>query len=143
MPTDAEHRDKYQDNVSVLNAHGGLSGTSECWAAVVAFYAALHLVERLAAQTNTHHARHRGRGSRLLYLSGHPRHNQILADYMALQTASEIARYESLGAFRAAYLAGATQAQLINGCLNHIEQYVAQALAPPAAGPGPAPGSGS
>lgn len=142
MPTDAEHQAKHQHNAATLAAHGGLAGTSECWAAVVAFYAALHLVERLAAQTNLHHRRHSGPGSRHRYLAGHPQHRQILADYMALQSASEIARYESMGAFQAAYPAGTTQAQLVNGCLARIEQYVTTTLNPPAA-PAGAAGAGS
>jgi hypothetical protein len=92
MPTDAEHQAKYQDNRNVLNAHGGMAATSESWAAVIAFYAALHLVERLAAQNNLHHQRHTGPGSRLQYLANHAQHQQILADYMALQTASLLSR---------------------------------------------------
>lgn len=84
MPTDAEHLLKYQDNRAFLNAQGGLTALSEVWATVVAFYTALHLVERLAAQAGIHHTRHRGQNSRQTYLTGHTQHSQILADYMAL-----------------------------------------------------------
>ena len=49
MPTDAEHLAQYQHNHTLLYANGGLWRASPSWAAVVAFYAALHLVERLAA----------------------------------------------------------------------------------------------
>jgi hypothetical protein len=124
MPTDAEHQAKVQHNTATLAANGGLVATSECWAAVVAFYTALHLVERLAAQNGIHHTRHNGMGSRRMYLASHAAHNQILADYMALQSASELARYHSMAAFQAAYPTGATQTQLITGCLGRIEQYV-------------------
>ena len=49
MPCSAEHRDKYQANRNLLNT--GNNGTplatlDGCWAAIVAFYAALHLVEK-------------------------------------------------------------------------------------------------
>jgi hypothetical protein len=140
MPTDAEHQAKYQDNRNTLNAHGGMAATSEPWAAVIAFYAALHLVERLAAQANIHHRRHVGRGSRRQYLAGHAQHRQILADYMALYSASMLARYDSLGTFQAAFPAGTVQPQLINGCLARIDGYVTAALAP---GPGPAAAAGT
>jgi hypothetical protein len=133
MPTDIEHAQKHQDSVRVLNAHGGLVAISEPWAAVVAFYAALHLVERLAAQSSVHHQRHSGVGSRHRYLARHPHHHQILADYMALQSASEIARYESMTAFQMAYPSGSTQTNLINGCLARIDQYVTVTLTPPGA----------
>jgi hypothetical protein len=69
--------------------------------------------------------------------------SHILADYTALQAASEIARFESMGAFQTAAPAGTTQAALINGCLSNIQKYVAAALASPAGGPGAAGTAGT
>lgn len=126
MPTAAEHRDKHADNRALLDANGGLETSNECWAAVVAFYAALHLIELLAAAQNLHHRRHTGRGSRQRYLASHPQHTVVLSDYTALETASHVARYDSLPAFRAAFPAGVVRQQLIDGCLVRIEQYAAQ-----------------
>jgi hypothetical protein len=61
-----------------------LSTLDGCWAAIVAFYAALHLVDRLAARTNFH-------ADRTRYVSS--QHRAIFKAYNALQTASAIARY--------------------------------------------------
>jgi hypothetical protein len=47
MPSASEHRAKYDHNRRFLNT--GLAATEPEWAAVVAFYAAVHLIERLAA----------------------------------------------------------------------------------------------
>lgn len=135
MPSDDEHEAKHQDNSQFLTAIGGLPQPNESWSAVVAFYAALHLVERLAARVGVHHRRHAGHGSRQMFLSRNPAHRGILADYMALQSASEIARYEPLGAYQTAYPGGTTQSQLIGGCLQRIRQYVVTTLAAPAAPP--------
>jgi hypothetical protein len=141
MPTDAEHLEKYRENVALLNAGGGLAALSEPWASVVAFYAAVHLVERLAAQVGLHHTSHGGRSpqqwgrnSRHLFVNSH--HPQILADYMSLFLAGHIARYDSAGTFSAAFPPGTVQAQLIGNCLAALENYVFAAIPPP---PGPTP----
>ncbi len=90
MPSSAEHRTKYEANRQLLNtANNGtpLSTADSCWAAIVAFYAALYLVDRLAARTNYHPTSH---PDRLSFVSS--QHRPIYTSYNALKTASEIAR---------------------------------------------------
>ena len=53
MPSSAQHREKYEANRHHLNTGNNgapLSTLDGCWAATVAFYAALHLLDRLAAR---------------------------------------------------------------------------------------------
>jgi hypothetical protein len=55
MPSSAEHRAKHAANRQFLDTGNNgtpLSTLDGCWAATVAFYAALHLVDRLAARLN-------------------------------------------------------------------------------------------
>jgi hypothetical protein len=57
MPNSAEHQAKYTANRQFLNTGNNgtpLSTLDGCWAAIVAFYSALHLVDRLAARINLH-----------------------------------------------------------------------------------------
>jgi len=141
MPTAAEHEIKYQDNLRTLHANGGLDQTSECWAAVIAFYATLHMIEHLAAEEGKHLRFHTGRNSREEFLRNHSQHHVIFRDYLSLRHASEQARYESLSLFQSNCPRGSTRRSLINGRLKRIEKYVANYLAgknpppiPPAAG---------
>ena len=131
MPTAAEHHAVYQDSLAFLNS--GIIVANPRWAAVVAFYAGVHLVERLAAQDGVHNARHVGTNSRQVYLAQHPVHHVLLAELTALRSASELARYHSLAAFDAAFAAADVQAQLIAACLATIEAHVVAAFAPPPA----------
>jgi hypothetical protein len=138
MPSSAEHRAKYQANRQFLDT--GYNGTSlstldGCWAAIVAFYAALHLVDRLAALINLHPAAH---GDRLRFLASH--HRTMFADYNDLKVASEIARYGTLNQFARAFPGTTVQGILIDKKLVAIEAYVNAAFPPP---PPPAPASGS
>lgn len=125
MPSLAEHNDKYADNMAFLVSNGGLISQNSMWASVVAFYAAVHLVERLAAHEGVHNRCHVGTfQSRQLYLAGHPKHSVILADFSSLRTASEIARYQSIQAFDRAFPGKAVEIRLINRCLANIEKHV-------------------
>lgn len=129
MPTGHEHAAKYRDNKAFLLSNGGLVNHHPAWAAVVAFYAAVHLVEQLAARDGRHNADHRDRD---VYLAGHRDHNEIQADFAALLRASKTARYLPVNRYLAAFPGTATQALLIDGCLARIEKYVAgQFAAPP------------
>jgi phosphoribosylaminoimidazole (AIR) synthetase len=136
MPTEAEHLAKHTECRNLLNGPPVLATLSEPWAAVVAFYAAVHLVERLAAKDLQHHTKHAGIGSRNWYIQNHAQHNTIAADFMALYSASLVARYHPPAAFTAGYPAGTVQANLIDNCLAAIEVYVDGVFNPP--GP-PAP----
>jgi hypothetical protein len=135
MPNSAEHDAKYRLNRALLDS--GLSATSPEWAAVVAFYAAVHLVERLAAAEARGPVHHRTHADRFRYLRAHRQHRSILREYAELQDASEISRYGTINQFRASYPGAAVQDQLIDVHLRAIEEYVAAYFAPP---PSPPPG---
>src|SRR6516225_8801690 len=112
MPSSAEHRDKHAANRQLLdtgNNGSPLSTLDGCWAAVVAFYAALHLVDRLAARVNYHPP---GHNDRLRFVSRD--HRPILADYNDLKVAAEIARYGTLNQFGRAYPGTTVQDVLID-----------------------------
>ena len=129
MPSSAEHRAKYEANRQLLdsgNNGGPLSTLNPCWAAIVAFYAALHLVDRLAARNNYHPGNH---GDRLAFVSS--RHRPILAAYNALKTASEIGRYGTVNQFNNAYPGTTVQDVLVDNRLVAIETYVNNVFNPP------------
>lgn len=124
MPDEAAHAEKHRSNRSLLDGPPPLSSLSGPWAATVAFYAAVHLIEHLAAHEGIHHARHVGQASRTRYLATHPTHH-VLSNYLiALFSASLIARYESAAAFTAAYPGDVVQAVLIDQYLAAIEAHV-------------------
>src|SRR5271166_4462643 len=119
MPSSAEHRLKYQANRQLLDTGNNgtpLSTLDGCWAAIVAFYAALHLVDRLAARVNYHPGNH---ADRLSFVSS--QHRPIYAIYNSLKTASEIARYGTLNQFTKAYPGTTVQDILIDQRLVAIE----------------------
>jgi hypothetical protein len=132
MPDSAEHRAKYAANRHFLDTgnHGTpLSTLDGCWAAIVAFYAALHLVDRLAARVNYHPATH---ANRLRFVSTD--HRSIFADYTDLKVASEIARYGTLNQFTRAFPGNTDQNVLIDQKLVAIETYVNSIFNPPPPG---------
>ncbi len=125
MPSKAEHAEKYRQNRAILDGPPMLSSLSGPWAATVAFYAAVHLIEKLAAKDGIHHARHVGPASRAGYLATHPIHRVLYSQLSALFTASLVARYESDMAFTAAFPGDVVQTTLIDKCLAAIELHVA------------------
>jgi hypothetical protein len=124
MPSETEHAEKYRQNRAMLDGPPVLSSVSGPWAATVAFYAAVHLIEQLAAHDGIHHARHVGQASWAGYLATHPVHSVLVPDLSALLSASLVARYESAAAFTAAYPGDTVQAVLIDQCLAAIESHV-------------------
>lgn len=142
MPNSAEHRAKHTSNRAFLNT--GLAATNPEWAAVVAFYAAVHLIERLAAAEPHGPVHHRTHTDRRLYLARHRQHRAVFNPYDILQEAAEVSRYGTVGQFNALYTAATVQADLIDTHLVAIENYVTAYFAPPAApGPSPATATGS
>ena len=129
MPNSSEHREKYDLNRAFLDT--GLATAQPEWAAVVAFYAAVHLVERLAAAEPRGPVHHRTHAKRDAYLLRHPHHSAVMNDYRLLRTASELSRYGTLRQFRNRYTAATVQSQLIDTHLVAIEQYVTAFFAPP------------
>ena len=134
MPSSAEHRAKYQANRHHLDTGNNgqpLSTLDGCWAATVAFYSALHLIDRLAARVNFHPG---GHGDRVRFVTS--QHRSIFAVYNSLQTASECARYGTLNQFDLAYPGTTVQDVLVNKRLVAIETYVNNIFNPPAADAG-------
>ena len=136
MPSSAEHQTKYQENRTFLDTGGAggggpLAASNGPWAAIVAFYAALHLVERLASRSNLHHMPPGAHGQRDRWLRGHPQHRVIHAAYNHLRTASELSRYGTSNQFARAYPGTTVQDVLIDQYLVAIENYVAGVFAPP------------
>lgn len=130
MPSAAQHQDKYDNNRQYLD--GGLVTTNPIWSVVVAFYCAVHLVEKLAALESPprHHRKHNDRD---IWLSR--RHRSIYDDYSALKDASECSRYGTLHQFARMYPASVIQ-HLITTNLKAIEDYVI-AQHPPSPPPAP------
>ena len=127
MPSSAEHQEKYLENRAFLDANGGLASLEPVWASIVAFYAALHLVERLAARQNIHHWNH---ALRTTYLRRHRLHRVIYSAYEALRAASELARYGTANQFQRLVPTANVQTVLIDTHLVAIETYVQSVFAP-------------
>ena len=130
MPSSQEHRQKADRNRTFLSTVD--PGTAPEWASVVAFYLALHLVERLAAHGNTHNAGHH---DRLAYLTAHRHHRRIHRHFLALFDASNTARYATVNQFLQAYPGDTVQRVLIDIHLAAIETYVTNWFSPPPAPP--------
>ncbi|HYT91463.1 MAG TPA: hypothetical protein VEL76_22305 [Gemmataceae bacterium] len=133
MPNSAEHRAKYEANRNLLDTGNNgtpLSTLDGCWAAIVAFYAALHLVDRLAARVNSHPAPPGAHSKRLRFVAN--QHRVIFVEYNDLKVASEIARYGTLNQFQRAFPGTTVQDILININLVAIETYVDSIFNPPA-----------
>jgi hypothetical protein len=126
MPSSAEHKEKAQQILDFLHS-GSLPPE---WSAIVAFYAALHLVERLCACDNLHIANHH---DRLFWLNKHKKHRAIHADFVALYDASRVARYGTCNQFKLAYPGDTVQKQLIRQNLAAIIRHVELHFQPPAA----------
>lgn len=131
MPTEAEHRAKYRENRRLLDGPPAFATVSEPWAATVAFYAAVHLVESLAAREGLHHTGHVGPGSRAWYLAAHPTHRVLRFPLRKLLWASSAARYESPAAFAAKHPPGTVQPVLIGTHLAAIEAHVVGVIGGP------------
>lgn len=130
MPNSAEHRAKYEANRQLLdtgNNGAPLSTLDNFWAATVAFYAALHLVDRLAARVSYHPANH---NHRMNFITRH--HRALVRNFTVLRAASEIARYGTINQFTQAYSGTTVQDILINQRLVAIETYVDNIFNPPA-----------
>lgn len=140
MPNSAEHDTKFRFNRDFLDT--GLVSANPEWAAVVAFYAAVHLVERLGAAERRRPIHHENHVLREDYLSRHRQHRVLYVDYMALKDSSITSRYGTVRQFQTQYPSGVVQAQLIDVHLAAIERYVTAFFAPPPPPPG-TPNSGT
>ena len=133
MPRSSEHRAKAERNRLVLAKLDPFADGD--WIAIVAFYRAMHLVERLAARDNLHHKSHSERDK---YLQSHRRHREILRPYRFMFDAGHLARYGTASKFDQAFPGDAAHSVLVGTHLAAVEVYVEAAFAPPAGG-SPAP----
>jgi hypothetical protein len=117
MPSSAEHRQKAERNAALARSLD-VAAYPE-WVAVAAFYAAVHLVERLAACGNLHHQNHPDRS---WYVQRH--HRAIYPAYQALFDAGHAARYATLNQFNRAYTPAAVRDVLVGTHLDAITRYV-------------------
>jgi hypothetical protein len=128
MPNSRQHREKADHNRSALNS----LDVNACpdWAAVIAFYTAVHLVERLRTRQPKASDQHSGdHHDRLQFVrSVHP---SISPEFGELFNISLIARYETMNSFRASFSAADVQNVFVDQYLVAIEQYVARIFAPP------------
>jgi hypothetical protein len=121
MPNSKQHSDKAAHNKRFLTTI--TTADFPDWAAVVAFYTAVHLVERLRTreqnQTDQHSTDHQNRNEFI-----QKRHRNIHAAFHALYNASLIARYQTLEKFRRTFTVKAVQDSLIATYLESVQKYV-------------------
>ncbi|MGH7173696.1 MAG: hypothetical protein ACRELG_25720 [Gemmataceae bacterium] len=116
MPKPKQHQEKADHNRAFLNTL--TDDTYHDWKAIVAFYVAVHLVEKLRAYEGDHSDNHEERDRAV-----RRDHGRIYNAYHQLFNASLIARYKSRRAFHIS--AADVQGKLIDTYLAEIERYVA------------------
>src|SRR5262249_23928049 len=115
MPKPQQHQDKADHCRRFLDS---IAKGFPDWRAIVAFYIALHLVEKLRAYDGEHSTSHDDRDAYV-----RRKHRKIYNSYHRLFTASLDARYKTLGAFTIS--PEDVQTILIDTYLAEIEGYVA------------------
>jgi hypothetical protein len=125
MPKAEQHRTRVEYNRRFLAAFDPAAFPE--WASVVAFYTAVHEIERLRAATGDGHSD--SHALRAEYV--HARHPDLTGPLRVLRDIADTARYDSRQAFFAK-LAGdpsRVQGELIDRHLAVVSQYIAQRLA--------------
>lgn len=119
-----------RDNRTFLNSFS--SEEYSCWAAVVAFYTAVHLVERLRALDGGHSTNHNDRRDYII-----ANHREIHDAYRQLDDAGWLARYGSNADFFKKVSNADVKGVLIDGYLvaieDYVERYITERSAPPKA----------
>ena len=118
MPSASKHETKAASNRRFLDGFRDTT-TAADWAAVVAFYTAVHLVERIRALENDHSRDHRHRNEYILR-----NHRTIHADFHGLYNVSLLARYESNDKFYKQLTPEQVWTVLVDQYLLRIEEYV-------------------
>jgi hypothetical protein len=122
MPNQSQHQNKAKNNRQFLdsfdwNAHPD-------WAAVVAFYTAVHLIERLRALDGHDSENHQ---DRLQYVQAN--HRAIHYEFHELLNASKLARYEANSVFHNQLSNFQIKDVVIGDWLVAIEKYVEKYIA--------------
>lgn len=112
----AEHNRKFLDTISVQDFPD--------WVAVVAFYTAVHLMERVRAASG--HGDSVDHGDRLAYIQRF--HVTIHSQYHLLQNVSMLSRYQSRADFYDQFQPEDIQKQILEDKLPAIESYVSERL---------------
>lgn len=122
MPSADQHRNKADRNRDFLNSID--RDQFPDWVAVVAFYTAVHLVERLRAKAgdgdSTSHE------DRLNYVQH--RLQEIHSPYQILQNVSMLARYQSVADFFNQFQPEDVQKKLVEELLGKIENFAEKAF---------------
>ncbi len=126
MGTESEHRKKAEHNGKFLATIDVREFPD--WAAIVAFYKSVHLVELLLARTHNLHSK--GHGDRNRSVKRH--HPDIWAEYRPIFNVSLIARYKNGG-----ISSRQIESDILRRRLPSLEALVLSKTAPPAGG-GPA-----
>ena len=129
MPKPKQHQEKADHHRAFLATIA--ADQFPDWAAVVAFYCAVELIEKLRAYDGQHSESHHDRN---VYVQQKP-HRQIHVHFRELYTAALVARYATLNAF--AHSAQQVRDELVNKHLAAIEGYVRQLSAAKSAPPAP------
>jgi predicted Ser/Thr protein kinase len=115
MPKPKQHQEKADHCKNFLSV---IPDDFSDWKAIVAFYSALHLIEKLRGYDGEHSTSHDDRDA---YVRKH--HSIMYNSYHQLFNASLDARYKTKGAFTIS--AEDVQKMLVNTYLAKIEKYVA------------------
>jgi hypothetical protein len=121
MPNSKQHKEKAERNQAFLSSIS-VAAYPE-WAAVVAFYTAVHLVERLRTLPLTpppHHST--DRQHRLSFVQRN--HRSIHNSFRTLFDASILARYQPVSSFGKQFSVQDVEDILIGQYLKEIEDYV-------------------
>lgn len=116
MPNASQHENKAKHNRQFLETID--CGTTSDWAAVVAFYTAVHVIERLRALDGDHSKDHQ---DRLQYVATH--HRTIHTEFHGLLNASYLARYQANATFFGQISNDDVKSNLIDRFLVAIEGY--------------------
>ncbi|VTT98946.1 Uncharacterized protein OS=Bacillus cereus Rock3-42 GN=bcere0021_34850 PE=4 SV=1 [Gemmataceae bacterium] len=117
MPNPSQHQTKARNNRLFLASFD--SNTYPDWAAVVAFYTAVHLIEQLRAMDGVDSTSHQ---DRLQYVQAN--HRTIHYEFHELYNTSKLARYEANAVFHGQISNADIKAILIDQWLAAVETYV-------------------
>lgn len=126
MPSQSEHETAAKSNrAAIVVLRADCSTCCAPWIVIVAFYAAMHVVEAVLASQNLHSENHEGRHETL---KRNRRYQHLYKHYKPLFDAAWRARYEAPNALDNALLAGT---QFVDHYLNQIEHSAARLLNDP------------
>lgn len=127
MPSPREHRDKAYRNLLALQAIDHAAHPE--WAAVIAFYRAVHLIELLAAREAGQAIHNGNHADRDHYVRS--THRPIAVAFRMMHDAAHTARYGTVNQFITQFPDDTLTATIIGRYLAQIEDYVRERTSPP------------